>query len=54
MSSPLVEIKNMDLAYQKQLVLSNVSLSVYEEDFIGIIGPNGGGKTSLAKAILVC
>lgn len=52
MSNPLVEIKNMDLAYQKNLVLSNVSLSVFEHDFIGIIGPNGGGKTSLLKAIL--
>lgn len=52
MNTPLVEIKNMDLAYQKQLVLSKVSLSVYEQDFIGIIGPNGGGKTSLIKAIL--
>ena len=52
MSIPLVEIKNMDVAYQKQLVLSDVSLSVFEHDFIGIIGPNGGGKTSLVKAIL--
>lgn len=52
MNTPLIEIKNMDLAYQKQLVLSNVSLSVFEQDFIGIIGPNGGGKTSLVKAIL--
>jgi len=52
MSTPLVEIKNMDLAYQKRLVLSNVSLSVFQQDFIGIIGPNGGGKTSLVKAIL--
>lgn len=52
MSRPLVEIRNMDLAYQKNLVLSNVTLSVFEHDFIGIIGPNGGGKTSLIKAIL--
>jgi len=52
MSKPLLEIRNMDIAYQKQLVLSNVSLSVFEHDFIGIIGPNGGGKTSLLKAIL--
>ena len=52
MSSPLVEVKNMDVAYQKKLVLSNVSLSVFDHDFIGIIGPNGGGKTSLLKAIL--
>ncbi len=52
MSIPVVEIKNLDVAYQKQLVLSNVSLTVFEHDFIGIIGPNGGGKTSLVKAIL--
>lgn len=52
MSSPLIEIKNMDVAYQKKLVLSGVSLSVFDHDFIGIIGPNGGGKTSLLKAIL--
>lgn len=52
MSSPLIEIKHMDVAYQKQLVLTDVSLSVFEHDFIGIIGPNGGGKTSLVKAIL--
>ncbi len=52
MSTPLVEIKHMDVAYQKKLVLSDVSLSVFEHDFIGIIGPNGGGKTSLLKAIL--
>jgi len=52
MSIPLVEIKNVDVAYHKKLVLSNVSMSVFENDFIGIIGPNGGGKTSLIKAIL--
>ncbi|MCK4751272.1 MAG: metal ABC transporter ATP-binding protein, partial [Bacteroidales bacterium] len=52
MNTPLVSIKNMDFTYQKNLVLSDVSLSVYERDFIGIIGPNGGGKTTLVKAIL--
>lgn len=52
MSSPLIEIKHMDLAYQRNLVLTNVSLSVFERDFIGVIGPNGGGKTSLLLAIL--
>ncbi len=52
MTTPLIEIKDMDVAYQKTLALSNVSFSVYENDFIGIIGPNGGGKTSLIKAIL--
>ena len=52
MSAPLVEIKNMDVAYQKKLVLTDVSLSVFENDFIGVIGPNGGGKTTLVKSIL--
>ena len=40
------------LPTRRQLVLSNVSLSVFEQDFIGIIGPNGGGKTTLVKVIL--
>ncbi len=52
MNPPLVSIKNMEFAYQKQMVLTNISLSIYERDFIGIIGPNGGGKTTLIKAIL--
>ena len=52
MSAPLVSIKNLEFAYHKQVVLSDVSLSVFERDFIGIIGPNGGGKTTLIKAIL--
>jgi len=52
MKNPLIRISNMDVAYHSQLVLSNISLSVYENDFMGIIGPNGGGKTTLVKAIL--
>ena len=52
MSTLLVEIKNMDVAYQKKLVLTDVTLSVFENDFIGVIGPNGGGKTTLVKSIL--
>ena len=52
MEKPLVQILNMDAAYQKQVVLTNVSLSINDRDFIGIIGPNGGGKTTLVKVIL--
>ncbi|MEN8230756.1 MAG: ATP-binding cassette domain-containing protein [Bacteroidota bacterium] len=52
MVKPLVQIKEMDVAYQRQVVLTNVSLSVNDRDFIGIIGPNGGGKTTLVRVIL--
>jgi zinc transport system ATP-binding protein len=49
---PLVKMREVDVAYQKQIALTNISLNIHERDFIGIIGPNGGGKTSLVKVIL--
>ena len=30
-------------------VLNDISLTIYDDDFLGIIGPNGGGKTTLLK-----
>ncbi|MDR2628185.1 MAG: ABC transporter ATP-binding protein [Dysgonamonadaceae bacterium] len=48
----LIEITQVSAAYGRQTVLRNVSLNVYETDFLGIIGPNGGGKTTLLKLIL--
>lgn len=52
MEKPLIQIKEIHAAYQKQAALTNVSLTIRELDFIGIIGPNGGGKTTLVKIIL--
>lgn len=52
MAETLVKISNMHAAYQGKVVLSNVSLSIAEHDFIGIIGPNGGGKTTLLKILM--
>ncbi|MCK3683492.1 metal ABC transporter ATP-binding protein [Maribellus sp. YY47] len=49
---PLVKIENLTCGYDKVPVLENVSLEVNECDFLGVIGPNGGGKTTLLKAIL--
>jgi len=48
----LLQMKNLSFAYDKQRVLSEVSLTVRDRDYIGIIGPNGGGKTTLVKLIL--
>jgi len=48
----LVEIRNLSAGYGQNVVLHNVNLSIYKHDFVGIIGPNGGGKTTLLKAIL--
>lgn len=49
----LVEINNLTVGYDnKPNVLNDVSLTIYEDDFLGVIGPNGGGKTTLLKTIL--
>ena len=48
----LIQIRNLSVGYGQNLVLQNVSLSIRQFDFIGVIGPNGGGKTTLLKALL--
>lgn len=42
----------MGVNYEQSIALEDVNLDIFEDDFIGIIGPNGGGKTSLVKAIM--
>ena len=49
---PLIKIQNLTVGYDKTPVLENVNLEINENDFLGVIGPNGGGKTTLLKAIL--
>lgn len=48
----LIEIDNITVKYGDVVALYDASLKVFEGDFIGVIGPNGGGKTTLIKAIL--
>jgi len=48
----LVEISKLSTGYNSHIVLEDINFTVFQNDFIGIIGPNGGGKTSLLKVIL--
>lgn len=48
----LIKIENLTLGYDKDPVLKEVNLEIFENDFLGVIGPNGGGKTTLLKAML--
>ena len=52
MKKPLIQLSNIAAAYDRKTVLEHVDLTVYEHDFLGIIGPNGGGKTTLMKIML--
>ena len=48
----LIEIEHVNASYGTNFVLKDVSLTIWKDDFLGIIGPNGGGKTTLLKIIL--
>jgi zinc transport system ATP-binding protein len=52
MTLKAVEINHVSLKFNEQLILENINFSIEEKDFIAIIGPNGGGKTTLLKVIL--
>jgi len=47
-----LEISNLSVYYDKLCALSDINLKVYEKDFLAIIGPNGGGKSTLLKSVL--
>lgn len=51
-NTPLIEIKDLFAGYNQEIVLNEINLTIFQDDFIGLIGPNGGGKTTLLKVIL--
>jgi len=48
----VIDLRNVWVYYDNVPVLEGINLSVEQGDFLGIIGPNGGGKTTLLKIIL--
>jgi zinc transport system ATP-binding protein len=52
MTNEIVSLENVWVRYNGVPALENVNLIVNQNDFLGIIGPNGGGKTTLLKVIL--
>jgi zinc transport system ATP-binding protein len=52
MSDNVIEIKKLNFSYNNQPVLRDVNLTLHQGDFVAMIGPNGGGKTTLLKLML--
>lgn len=48
----IIEISGLSFAYNEEPILENVSLNIHKGDYLGVIGPNGGGKTTLIKIML--
>ena len=48
----IIEVSNLYFSYEKQDVLENLNFQIKKGDFLTIIGPNGGGKSTLLKLIL--
>lgn len=52
MSSRVIDIKNLSFSYDNQRVLQDITFDVREHQFTSVIGPNGGGKSTLVKLML--
>lgn len=48
----IIEIKDVSFSYDNIEVLKNITLDIHQGDYISLIGPNGGGKTTLLKLML--
>jgi ABC-type Mn2+/Zn2+ transport system ATPase subunit len=48
----LIDFRNATLGYGSKVVLKDVTFSIHEGDYFGLVGPNGAGKTTLLRAIL--
>jgi len=50
--TPLIEVEAVTISRSGERVIEDASFKIQRGDFVGIVGPNGGGKTTLIKAIL--
>ncbi len=51
-SENIIELEGIGFTYNTQVVLRDISFAVHRGDYLGIVGPNGGGKTTLLKIML--
>jgi zinc transport system ATP-binding protein len=49
---PIIVIRDLSFSYNRHTVLEEVNLTVGRKDFVCVVGPNGGGKTTLIKLVL--
>lgn len=48
----IIELQNVSFGYTDEPAVANITLAVHKGDYLGIVGPNGGGKSTLLKLML--
>ncbi len=48
----VIEVKGLTVERSRSIVIDNASFKIHKGDYVGMVGPNGGGKTTILKAIL--
>jgi len=48
----IIELHNVSFSYAREEVIKDVTINIHKGDYVGIIGPNGGGKSTLLKLML--
>ena len=49
---PVIAINNLWAGYEADTILEDISFEMFQDNYVGLIGPNGGGKTTLIRVIL--
>ena len=52
MEKEIIKFTNVAIGYGKKMIIQNINLSIFENDFIGVVGPNGAGKTTFLRTLL--
>ena len=50
--TPAIELRNVSFSYGGPLVLEDIDLNIEEGEFLGLVGPNASGKSTLLKVML--
>ena len=50
--TPILELQNVDVTRSGELVIQNANFTIQNGDYVGLVGPNGGGKTTLILSLL--
>ncbi len=52
MREPVIELEHVSVEFGQRAVLQDISLTIYQGEFIAMLGPNGAGKSTLLKLLL--